>query len=185
MYQLNQKELWISNACSAYAILTNLMNEFKTPTTIEQRREYIEFVWLEGQGSLPSAMVNKALQWRWKTFFPVQHTMYTATQMIDVCKRWRMCYIWFRRTEDMFNDLTSDWKLDRVPEWRQEWWHSCNLIFKDWLFYIIDNYFWIRKYNMYSLTEEQLRQMITKRIIRWSCYVFSLLNKKKRILKIK
>lgn len=170
----SQVKVW-TNSCSFLAILTNLSNL----TWIKLRYEDIkswyaqlrtEWAW----AIVNTTTINKVLSW-FNSFYKknIKFNMLTASTSLRHTKIWKMVYIWFRWNRESAYDFQVDGVINRCPDGKMEWGHSCNLI-RDWVNYVIlDNYEWERTHNRYVVSEDILKQMIARQIIRWTAYIFS------------
>lgn len=185
MFQYSQKKLW-PNSCSFVAILTNLSN------LINKKLDYNDM--LIGYGLLRSAgrwtlvntqKIREVLDW-FNSYYKknIELEMVTMTWALSRIKRWEMGYIGFRWNTESAYDFQVDGVVNKCPAGKMEWWHSCNLIYRDGKYIIIDNYKDERQHNEYIIDEPIVLQMIAKQIIRWACYFFKQVVKK-RILSIK
>jgi len=164
----------VENSCTFTAIVTNLSNLFNIKLTPAQLKQWAEICWFDWDWSLPSKAIENVLTW-WNKTYPKQKAMkkqFTMQSWLVKAKEWKMVYIWFRFTSDMAHDLISDWVMDKIPTDKTVGWHSCNLIYDDENYFIVDNYFWLRPYNLYFVQTKYISEMIAKKLLRWYCYIF-------------
>jgi len=172
MITYDQKILW-PNWCTYVAIVTNLSNLYNIKLSLNELKEWYDYVWLDWWGSLASRMVNKVVEW-WEKKFNKKVTakMYTIQNALERAKNWKMIYIWFRWDIWMYMDTQDNWRIDRVPpKWPKEWWHSCNMI-RNWSDYIIIDNYSDRKYKEYEVSEEIMDWLIKNNIMRLTTFIF-------------
>ena len=185
MIQYSQKKIW-QNSCSYVAILTNLSNLLDKQLDYNDMIIWYNQIWSDGRWALVNTTtIKNVLDW-FNAYYKknIELDMCTIMWALSRIKRWEMGYIGFRRNTESAYDFQVDWVVNKCPIGKMQWWHSANLIWRDGVYVIIDNYFEERRHNEYIVSEPILLQMIANQIIRWACYFFKQVQKK-RMLKIK
>lgn len=173
MFTYSQRLVW-ANSCSYVAILTNLSNLTSKQLNVHDMNIWYNEVWSNGRWALVNTTtINRVLDWFNKYYKKnIKLEMSTITWALKRIKKWEMGYIWFRWNRESAYDFQIDGIINQCPKGQMEWWHSCNLIYRDGKFVLIDNYKWERQHNEYIVSEEILNEMIKNKIIRWTCYFF-------------
>ena len=164
----------VENSCTYTSIVTNISNLFNIELTPAQLADWAAQCWFDWDWSLPNEAIKTVIARRNKTYpkNKVMSKMFTITQWLLKAQKWELVYIWFRFSTDMFHDLTTDWDMDKFPEWKTIWWHSCNIIYEDDSYYIIDVYKWLRTFNRYKIDPKYISYMISNKFLRSYCHIF-------------
>lgn len=91
----------------------------------------------------------------------------TDPEFQELMDLWYSCQIWYKTSTELYNDSQDDW----IVEWNnfpKKWWHAVRS--RIWKIKIVDNYFWKKKYNQYTI--KQVQSLIDNWIIFNEAYVF-------------
>ncbi len=80
-------------------------------------------------------------------------------------KSWWLIQMGYRTSTELYNDTQDNWSaiLGNYPKW---WWHAVS---KYWI-NIIDNYFWLKKFNRYSF--DKFDELIANWVVFRTWYIF-------------
>lgn len=172
MFQYSQKRVWL-NSCVLLSLLTTISNNIRTELFYPDIITCHKTIRRQDAGAIVNiATVSKVVNW-----FSNHYKKNLTTNELNIstalrhAKIWKYIAVGFRWNEDMFWDITSDGRLDKIPQGKTTGWHALTMTW-DWLDYILlDNYFGERKHNIYKVSESIMKELINKKVMRETAYI--------------
>lgn len=155
--EYNQKDV-SSRGCVFYAAATqvsNLTKYFFSKTQFEEMRDiaYDKYGWREWVWMYVWDWANLIVDYRNKLF--PDNPIYKY--YVNIKDLWfkGMVHTGINANNKFYNDAQDNGSLDNNPYWAREFWHSINIMI-DTEQYILDNYKWDKKYNIYKCNLKEL-----------------------------